>query len=142
MTCTRNRIYNNFVVLYKDKQIKDITKSDIHDALDVMMERGVPIQANRVLAGIKKFMRWCSQRDYIEANPAVDLSPPAKEKPKDRVLNNVETQILYNYANNLGYPFGPYFQLLFLTGQRRNEVAKMKWSEINFENALWVIPAI
>lgn len=140
-TCTRNRIYNNFVALYKDKSIKEITKLDIHNALDKMMKRDAPIQANRVLAGIKKFMRWCSQRDYIVSNPAIDLSPPAKETPCDRVLNIEEAQILYNYANKLGYPFGPYFQLLFLTGQRRNEVAKMKWSEINFETSMWVIPA-
>jgi integrase len=30
---------------------------------------------------------------------------------------------------------------VILTGQRRSEVAEMKWSEINLERATWTIPA-
>src|SRR5690606_17466571 len=32
-------------------------------------------------------------------------------------------------------------KLLLLTGARRSEVAGMKWSELNFETAEWVLPA-
>ncbi len=37
--------------------------------------------------------------------------------------------------------FGRIVRLLILTGQRRNEVAAMRWSEIDVQAALWTIPA-
>ena len=41
----------------------------------------------------------------------------------------------------MGYPYGPLFRLLILTGQREREVADMRWSEVDFEKRLWTIPA-
>ncbi len=41
----------------------------------------------------------------------------------------------------LGYPYGPLFRLMLLTGQRESECAGMRWSEIDFDRALWTIPA-
>jgi integrase len=34
-----------------------------------------------------------------------------------------------------------FYRLLILTGQRRDEVAGMAWSEIDLSNAVWVLPA-
>ena len=36
--------------------------------------------------------------------------------------------------------FGSLFKLLTLTGQRRDEIAEMRWSEIDFDARLWTIP--
>jgi integrase len=41
----------------------------------------------------------------------------------------------------MGYAFGPLGKLLLLTAQRLNEVAQMRWSEIDRKNAVWVIAA-
>jgi integrase len=38
------------------------------------------------------------------------------------------------------WPFGPILLLLILTGQRRQEVAGMRWSELNLDFKLWVLP--
>ena len=38
------------------------------------------------------------------------------------------------------YPFGPFFLVCALTGQRRDEVAGMRWSEIDAAGELWTIP--
>lgn len=37
-------------------------------------------------------------------------------------------------------PFGPLVQLLILTGQRRNEVGRMTWNELDLDKGVWVIP--
>ena len=42
---------------------------------------------------------------------------------------------------DMSYPYGPLIRLLILTGQRENEVAGMKWDEVDFEQKLWTIPA-
>jgi integrase len=36
--------------------------------------------------------------------------------------------------------FGPLIKLLILTGQRRSEVAEMRWPEIDFSRRLWTLP--
>ena len=39
------------------------------------------------------------------------------------------------------YPFGDFIKLLFLTGQRRSEVAEMRWEDIDLDSKIWSIPA-
>ena len=48
---------------------------------------------------------------------------------------------MWQAADDMGYPYGPVFRLLILTGQREREVADMSWSEIDLKNRLWTIPA-
>jgi integrase len=50
--------------------------------------------------------------------------------------------MLWTACVQLGQPFGPLFLLLLLTGQRRDEVASMNWSEVNIEEKVWVIPKV
>jgi integrase len=38
-------------------------------------------------------------------------------------------------------PFGTFYQLLILTGQRREEVAGLNWAELDRTAAIWTIPA-
>jgi len=45
---------------------------------------------------------------------------------------------VYNWALELGYPFGHWTRLLLATGQRRTEVAAMTWDEV--EGDMWVMP--
>jgi len=40
----------------------------------------------------------------------------------------------------MGWPFGQTFQLLLVTGQRRDEVAKMRWPDLNPKAGLWTLP--
>jgi integrase len=41
----------------------------------------------------------------------------------------------------MGAPYGKFYQMLALTGCRRNEVASAKWSEVDLREKLWTIPA-
>jgi integrase len=43
-------------------------------------------------------------------------------------------------ARQAGRPFGAVVELPALTGQRRNEVASMRWQELDLDKALWTIP--
>jgi integrase len=47
---------------------------------------------------------------------------------------------VWRSAEGLGWPFGRAVQLLALTGQRRSEVAEMRWKEIDFEARTWTLP--
>jgi integrase len=60
--------------------------------------------------------------------------------PRERVLNDNEIRVLWKACEAIGYPYGPCFKMLLLTGQRRSEVSEAQWSEFNLTNKLWTIP--
>jgi integrase len=57
------------------------------------------------------------------------------------VLTDDELKSFWRATEQLGFPFGRAFQLMALTGQRRGEVASMRWSQVNIDQAVWTIPA-
>ena len=137
---TISRFKNNFVNEYENRAIRDLQKSDIRAVLDKITARGADIQANRVLAAIKKFLNWCVERGYLDSNPAQSIKPPSKENKKDRVLSDQELEKILREADQEGFPFGPVISLLVLTGQRKSEVAGMRWSEIDVKEKMWSLP--
>ena len=62
------------------------------------------------------------------------------KRSRDRVLDDDELRLVWQAADKIGWPFGPLIQLLTLTGQRRDEVGQMQWSEINIKKQLWTLP--
>ena len=40
-----------------------------------------------------------------------------------------------------GFPFGSLVTALALTAQRKNEVARMRWSDVNLASGVWTVPA-
>src|SRR5262249_52195706 len=62
------------------------------------------------------------------------------ERARDRILTDNELCLVWHAADEIGWPFGPLVQMLIVTGQRRDEVAKMQWSEIELKERLWTLP--
>jgi integrase len=75
----------------------------------------------------------------LDFNPLAGLKPPAKETARDRILTDKELAAYWQEADCEEFPFGPFFKLLILTGQRRGEVAGILWPDIDFERAVWTI---
>jgi integrase len=105
-----------------------------------VVDGGAPIAANRVLAAVRKFFNWCVARDILAASPCAGVKPPTAERSRDRVLTDDELRLVWAAAEKLGGTFGPLVKLLALTGQRRDEVARIKFEEINFDARLWTLP--
>jgi integrase len=120
------------------RPISSITRAEVIGLLDDIVDRGAPIMANRILAALRKMFNWSIQRGLIEASPCEKVKPPTAEKSRDRVLSDDELRALWIASDTMGWPFGRLFQMLVLTGQRREEVGGMKWREISGD--LWTIP--
>ncbi|MGH1370311.1 MAG: tyrosine-type recombinase/integrase [Maritimibacter sp.] len=123
-----------------DKRIDQIKRADVVKACDVI-HKTAPTSANRALAHLKHLMGWCVERGMIEANPISGMKPLSKEKPRERVLTDNELGALWAACGDEGYPFGDCMKLLMLSGQRRAEVAEMRWSELDLEKRLWTLPS-
>jgi integrase len=122
------------------KRIGEIKRADVVKACDVIVKTA-PVSANRALAHLKHLMSWCVESGIIDASPISGMKPRAKEQPRERVLTDDELGALWAACGDEGYPFGDCMKLLMLSGQRRAEVAEMRWSELDLENRLWTLPS-
>lgn len=137
---TRRILYRDALPLIGSRSIHGVTKRDVIAMIERVADRGSNYMANRTLAAARKFFNWCVSRGVIDASPAAGVVAPTKELSRDRVLSRVEIRAIMKAATQMGYPFGTIAQLLFLTAQRRDEVAGMRWSEIDFDNSVWTLP--
>jgi integrase len=93
------------------------------------------------LATLKSLFRWALNREIVESSPVAGLEKPHQEKPRDRVLSDVELVAVWRAAEQMHWPYSPIVTLLVTTAARRDEVAGMKWSELNIDQRLWSIPS-
>ncbi len=116
-----------------DRLVSEITKRDVLDLLDDLVDQGKATTANRTRTHLSKFFGWLVERDAIQASPLIGVKAPAKEKARERVLTNEELRWFWQATENEPYPFGPMLRVLLLTAQRRTEVAAMTTQEIDDE---------
>ena len=123
------------------RPISSITQRDVIELLDSIVDRGgLGTQANRVLASIRRLFNWSIERGLVSQSPTDRVKAPVPETPRDRVLSDSELALILRAADIVGHPFGPYFKILILTGTRREEVAGMRWSELDPDLTTWTIP--
>lgn len=123
---------------WKGRKIAEIKRRDVRELIDGLEGKVLP---NRILALVKTIFRFALSRDWIEASPVEGIEKPKKETARDRVLDMSEVARLWNAAELLGYPIGPWARVLLLTAQRRSEVAEMRWSDVDLIAATWALKA-
>jgi integrase len=122
------------------KSIHEINKRDVVEIISTIEQRGAPVAANKTLKSLKTFLRWCVGRAVLDQSPAEGVPLPAKEVARDRVLDDQELARVILAARKIGGPYGGTVEFLALTGQRREEVARLTWEELDLEQRVWTIP--
>jgi integrase len=120
-----------------NRPIAKITRREIATCLAGVTERSGTSQANRTRGSLSAFFTWCCQRGLIETNP-VAFTETHKEEARHRVLSDAELRQIWNALADNDY--GKAVKLLILTGQRRNEIGKVRWSEIDLARGLISLP--
>lgn len=121
--------------------VQAISKRDIRSLIDAK-EAKHPDAARNWFSHLRPFFKWCVERDLIPFSPMDTLTPPALAGARDRILTEDELKVFWKATEAIGYPFGPFYQLLLLTAQRREEVAAMTWPEMKLgkTEGEWIIP--
>jgi integrase len=119
------------------KPVGSIARADIASLLgDVARERG-PVAANRVRASLSALWTWGVMEGVLQDNP-VARTMVRPETSRDRKLTDAELTAIWN-GTNTGSDHDRIVRLLMLTACRRDEVGRMRWSEI--EGNLFILPA-
>jgi integrase len=129
------------IAAWDRRPIASITRRDVIELIDRIVQRGAEVQANRTLARLRAFFNWAVAKDRVAASPAAGILLPTKEQARERVLTDDEIRWLWQACDVIGWPFGPFAKLLLLTAQRRDEVAGMERAELDLAARLWTIPA-
>lgn len=117
-----------------------ITRSDVVKLLDGIAARA-PYTANRTRAVLSKVYKWAMARGEVEHSPVSGVEPPGAEKKRDRTLTDKELARVWHGAEGLPPVFRDFFRVLILTGQRRGQVAGMRWQDLDLKAKLWHVPA-
>ncbi len=140
---TAQIIRRELLPTWSDRSIADITRRDVIEVLDGIMDRGTPYAANRVLRITRKLFNWAVERGVVETTPIANISAPGKETRRDRVLDDDEIRTLWQGCEEIEWPFGPFVQLLLLTAQRRGELAMARWADLSgldSDQPVWALP--
>jgi len=78
-------------------------------------------------------------RGYCGNNPVANSINPDNGVPRERVLSDDELRAIWNSCNG-DDDYHRIIRLLILTACRKSEVGGMAWSELNFDDRVWVIP--
>lgn len=112
------------------RQIGEIGRRDVLDVIDAVADRGAIVRARRLQAHLHRLFVWAVGRGIVESNPLANLPKRGSETARKRVLTNDELTQVWRAAETVGGPFGSALHLLILTGARRAEIGKLRWSEI------------
>jgi integrase len=115
--------------IWGHRNIGDIGRRDVLDLIDGIADRGTTTMARRIFGHLHRLFRWAVGRGIIELSPMQNLPRPGSEVQRDRVLTDDELVRLWSVCDQMG-DYGQAIRLLILTGARREEISKLRWSEI------------
>lgn len=106
---------------------------------EIAKDNGLYI-ANRVLGLIKAIFNTALEDGTIQANPAARLRE-FEEQTRDRFLQADELPRFWAALNaERSEKMRDFIKLALFTGQRRSNVAAMRWEQINFAAEIWRMP--
>lgn len=118
--------------------LRTVSKADVRSMIDAKKGQGA---RRNLFSAIRPFFNWCLEHDLLTISPVANLTPPSPVKSRDRLLSKEEIKALWTASYHMPDRWGHFYRLLLLTGQRREEVAGMHSSEIDYGKAVWTIPA-
>lgn len=127
------------------RPITDITKRDVVTFLEKLSDKYGMYSAHHANAIGRTLFNWAIDRETygLGSSPFERIRARkliGAKKHRERVLNDDELRLVWRAAERLDKPFGPFVQMLILTGQRLRDVSDMSWAEVNLREKLWIIP--
>ena len=133
----RRRLDRHFK--FGDRKLEEISRDDIQKRLAAAKD--TPAEQLHAFVAMRTMLNWAVREDLLDTSPISKMRPPSTMPSRERVLSDAELSALYKAAREHPYPFGPIVSLLILTGQRRGEIAALRWDWINDTERTITLPA-
>ena len=136
----RARLVSDDVKVLASKPLSTMSRKHVADAIDRAKARS-EAAARLLFADLRPFFKWAHEREHVDANPMTGLSAPKPADARERTLEEHEIKAFWQAASDASWPFASIYKLLLLTGARREEVAGMRWCELDLDAGVWMLPA-
>jgi len=121
-------------------RLSDLT-SPVIEAWAAKEAKTRPARVRLALRLLKAFLRWAALEPDLQgkADPTAASAKKAREvagkaKPKNDYLQREQLPAWFTHVRQLQNPvIAAYLQCLLLTGARREELAELKWEDVNFQ---------
>ncbi|MCJ2058340.1 site-specific integrase [Methylobacterium sp. J-048] len=133
------RYLNRYLVPLHEMPAHTVARRDVATWLNDVAEKHGPHAANRGRTCVSALFTWAMRQGLVEANPVIATGKAVEETSRTRVLTRTEIGEVWTACRDDDH--GRIIRLLLLTGQRRNEVGGMRWSEIDRATNFWRLPA-
>jgi integrase len=110
-----------------------ISRQVVASHLRIIAKENGTVTANRARSTLSSMFAWAIGEGLCESNPLIGTNVQ-EEKPRKRVLTDDELAAIWKAAPDDDY--GRIVKLLILTGQRRDEIGALRWSEIDTDAKL------
>ncbi len=140
-TKDRRLLDNNLIPALGRMKAHLITRADLRAELTKVKNRPAPVEANRTFEVVRRLFNWAIEEEILAENPALNMPKPAEEIPRERTLTADELQTLWAVLDNAGPIVRGVFRLMLLAAQRRNEISRMRWADLDRREGWWNIPA-
>jgi integrase len=120
-------------------RLAEIDRRAIATLLGGVEIKSGPTSRNRLRASLSAFFNWAVREGLLDLNPVLGTGKADEGHSRERTLTNAE---LAQVLNALGQTqFSDIVRLLVLTGQRREEIGGLRWSEVDLERNVIVLPS-
>jgi len=144
---TGRDIERYLVGAWGERPIDAIAADDVAEVIREIASR-YPQMANRVLVSAKHLFKWAAsparpRAERLPHNPTADLTMrdfgirPAR---RQTVLSHDLLRQVWTCSAQLPDPWPAFFRMLLLSGQRRGEIAGLRWDEVNLNEGVIVFP--
>lgn len=132
---------NKIVKKFGKVHIDELVGRDIKVWLKKVAEKH-PTNANRLQAILSSIYSYANEpeQNYTNHHPLKGMKKISKERQREPEYNNDNLRTLWEAFNQQDEPLQSLMKVLILTGQRLGETRRMKWSDIDRDRSLWVIP--
>jgi integrase len=117
--------------------LADIARRDVAGVLTAVAARLSGASANRVRSSLSAFFSWCTREGLRDENPAA-WTERREEVARTRLLTGDELREIWAALRDDAY--GDIVRLLVLCGARREEIGGLRWSEVDLDKGLIVLP--
>jgi integrase len=123
-----------------DRPVHEIGRRDVAALLAEIADAHGPNPAREAHDVLSGMFAWLMSEGIVEVNPVIGTNRPPPGKARDRVLDDSELAALWHAAEALGGDYGAIVRLLIAVPCRREEIADLRWDELDLEHGTLRIP--
>jgi integrase len=141
----RAKVIRRTLAPWADRPLRSITDDDVRKLFDGFLLKRQFRTARAAHRDANQFFIYSLHMKLISKSPFDGLDTAllvgAEPDARSRVLNDAELVAVWRAVEGVGDPWCAIIRLLILTGCRANEIAQLRWDEIDIKERQFAISA-